>query len=223
LGQGVRTDESGESRRSKCPDRRNGRLVCGREATSPGSDLLVSVRTPPRMLQFIGQTQGVVRNHTRPTLWPRGLHGTTVRAYAGALPAVPGAPTENRKCFGLHISRSSSRELRSRIGSVYLGFQPVRRPNCHRPTGVRQNAFRPKSSHPGVPTNNPTNPSAVVPNHIPCLNPVGWRFRDHCATGVRLTLGTSSCALALSLTASLARLPSDARRPQRWRNLAPIA
>jgi hypothetical protein len=159
----------------------------GGKLPSPRSDLLVSVRTPPRMLQFIGQTQGVVRNHTRPTLWPRGVHGTTVRAYAGALPAVPGAPTETRKCFGLHISRSPSRELRSRIGSVYLGLQPVQRPNCHRPTGVRQNAFRPKSSHPGVPSNNPTNPSAVVPNHIPCLNPVGWRFRDHCATGVRLS------------------------------------
>lgn len=44
-------------------------------------------------------------------------------------------------------------------------------------------------------------------------------LRNGCAV---LTLVTSFCALALSLAASLPRLPSHARRPQRWRNLAPI-
>lgn len=158
----------------------------GEKLPSPGSDLLVSMRTPPRMLQFIGQTQGVVRNHTRPTLWPRGLHVTTVGAYAGALPAVPGGPNGDPKVLWQHISRSSPREFRSRIGSV-SGLQPVQSPNCHRAMGVRQNAFRPRSRHPGVPSNNPISPSGVVPNHTPCLNPVGWRFRDHCATGARLS------------------------------------
>lgn len=101
----------------------------GEKLPSPGSDLLVSMKTPPRMLQFIGQTQGVVRNHTRPTLWPRGLHVTTVGAYAGALPAVPGAPTETRKCFG--STSVGVRPGSSEAASVlFRDFSPFRAPTA---------------------------------------------------------------------------------------------
>lgn len=52
----------------------------------------------------------------------------------------PGGPNGDPKVLGQHISRSSPREFRSRIGSV-SGLQPVQSRNCHRATGVRQNAF----------------------------------------------------------------------------------